>query len=992
MLQRTGQWIFLLWLLIAGLHAGEPAGQIASAPKAPASHQIRRWTTEDGLPQNRIACLQQTRDGYLWLGSWFGLARFDGARFTVFNTQNTPMLGSDTITALAEDADGALWIGTADGLVKFQHGVFQRFTTTNGLPANRIEKIAPAHAGGIWLQSGMAVVRGQAGGFTAVWNYPEHSRLIGLREDAAGHLNLFLNDEWRVWTNNLPSGSVTLGGAEEMFFCATPGRNVGQAFAGTAAGLRQFKVGEPSASLVGGLETNRVLFCHAGRDGRVWAQSEALVLKCWDGTAWSQLDLGVGKAGIVCAELDAQGSVWFGTTEGLVRLQSPKVRTFAAPEGLTNDNVWSVCATADGNIWLGTDRGLARINGNLVESFALAGGTVVEPIRSVTVARAGGIWAATSHHGLFKMPEGTRADAFNASLSGTLDALYEDNAGRLWIGTSTGVFWVQDEKAQTPPGTEALREVHAILQDRAGNFWFGLKSGGLAQWRDGDLKRFSVPGASPADGVWSLHEDAGGALWLGTERGLVRFKDGRFFQFAAQHQLPADAVNWVLEDGAGCLWCSTLHGIFRVPRADLEAVAEGRAAVVQPFILGTADGMKSPESNGGTQPAGWKAPDGRLWFATGKGVVVIDPKLFSETEAPPRALLESLKADGKEIFPPESAKIRIGAGCGHALEFRFTACDLAAPEAVRFQTRLAGVAADWSAPSANRAANYFNLPPGTFRFEVRAMDHHGQWSAPAALDFFLAPCFWQTFWFYFLCAVGAIGVAGGVQAYRLRWQHRLLKLEQQRALASERTRIARDLHDDLGTALTGLALELDQIGRSAQKVSPLAERLAKASEHTRQLAGRMREVVWVVNPRCDNLRSLADFLEDQAAQLLRASGLDVRLDFPAEIPELPVAANVRHQLALSVREAFANLVRHAHATQAEVRLEWIAGWLTVTIRDHGCGFAPESPAGAEHGINNMRQRMAEIGGTFECVSAPGKGTIITFKVSLQENCIGEKTT
>jgi signal transduction histidine kinase len=258
------------------------------------------------------------------------------------------------------------------------------------------------------------------------------------------------------------------------------------------------------------------------------------------------------------------------------------------------------------------------------------------------------------------------------------------------------------------------------------------------------------------------------------------------------------------------------------------------------------------------------------------------------------------------------------------------------------------------------------------------------------VEFSLAPCFWQTLWFYILCGSGLIVLAIAIQAYRLRWQHRLLKIEQQRALASERARIARDLHDDLGTALTGMALELDVLGRDAQNNLSLTDRLAKASQHTRHLAERMREVVWVVNPRCDNLRSLADFLEDQAALLLRAAGLQVHLEFPLEIPEQPVSANVRHQLALSVREAFTNIVRHAHASEASVRLELTEKMLSVVIRDNGCGFDPKEHLDKEHGMINLRVRMEEIGGLFQCVSAPGNGTTIRFSLPLPANQISDK--
>lgn len=528
-----------------------------------------------------------------------------------------------------------------------------------------------------------------------------------------------------------------------------------------------------------------------------------------------------------------------------------------------------------------------------------------------------------------------------------------------------------------PPELGPLQDVHAIFKDRAGGFWFGTKDGTLASWRDNRLRVLTARN-SFTGGIWAIAEDPDGGLWLGTENGLARFAHGRLFQFTARQRMPADAVNCVLQDDANNLWLSTLHGIYRVARAQLNAVADGKAETVEPFIVGTADGMATAESNGETQPAGWRARDGRLWFATGRGVAVVDPKLFSGPENPPRAIFESVQADGLELLTNTAEKIRIAAGHGHALTFQFTACDLAAPEQVRFHTRLAGVDRDWSEPVSERQANYFDLPPGDYRLEILAVDHHGMTSTPTALAFSIAPRFYQTVWFYAACAAGLIGMAAGIQAYRLRWQHRLLKLEEQRSLAQERARIARDLHDDLGTALTGVALELDVLGRDGHKNLPLVERLGNASQHIRQLAERMREVVWVVNPRCDNLRSLADFLEDQTTLLLHTAGLKVKLDFPVEIPDWPIAANVRHQLALSVREAFTNLIRHAQATEASVGMELAPGKLILCIHDNGCGFDPQTELDRPHGLSNLKLRMEEVGGEFRVDSIPSGGTKITF--------------
>lgn len=1010
----------MLWLVHPGLCAGRDEALAAPSADALANFKIKRWTTEDGLPQNRIACLQQTRDGYLWIGTWFGLARFDGVRFTVFNKQNTPALANEAISALAEDAEGALWIGTKDGLVKYRAGTFSRFTTADGLPDNPVWQLTASRAGGIWLQAGDKIVRCQHEKFRTVWQYPEGDTVHSIEEGVDGRLNIFLNHQWLALAPENGAVQTNLAEIDTRAWLLNAGLAAAPdaAFAGTMEGLRRLQRGQTNVMFAAGLQGSPTSFLRRDRAGNVWAQSRRDGLLRFDGTHWQSFELGEARSDVVCTAQDAQGNLWLGTAAGLVQLQFPKVRTFTTRDGLPDDNVWSVCESADGKIWAGTDHGLAMIQSNRVAAAASPAGNPRQAIRCVWPAPDGGIWVAGNENGLQKIKAGSALEQINDL--GLVGLLYEDRTGRLWIATSGAVHCFQNGQLQTPAGTEALRDVHALAEDRAGNFWFGLNGGGLARWRSGDapspkgggdapVASFPPPqktppalatraspapfgdGASPLrDGlpgasVWCIHEAADGSLWLGTERGLARRAHGRIFAFTARQQMPADTINCILEDDAGCLWCSTLHGIYRVARAELNAVAEGKAAAVQPFIIGTADGMTTPESNGETQPAGWKARDGRLWFPTGKGLVVIDPKLFAEKESPPRVVLESLKADGRELSGDADGKIKIAAGRGHALEFQFTACDLAAPGQVRFQTRLAGVAEEWSGPTANRAVDYFNLRPGDYRFEVKAADHHGVWSAPpASVDFCIAPCFWQTWWFYGACALGVTGLAGGVQAYRLRWQHRLLKLEQQRAVASERARIARDLHDDLGTALTGMALELDVAGRDAQKFPALVERLGRASQHTRHLAERMREVVWMVNPRCDNLRSLADFLEDQAALLLRAAGLKVRLDFPLEIPELPMDANVRHQLALSVREAFTNLIRHAHASEANIRLALTAGVLSVHIRDNGRGFEPQPHLEKEHGLINMNVRMAAIGGSFQCVSSPGNGTTVTLSVPLPD--------
>jgi len=286
-------------------------------------------------------------------------------------------------------------------------------------------------------------------------------------------------------------------------------------------------------------------------------------------------------------------------------------------------------------------------------------------------------------------------------------------------------------------------------------------------------------------------------------------------------------------------------------------------------------------------------------------------------------------------------------------------------------------------------AFYTSLRPGRYTFYVSACNNHGVWNEQGdEFAFYVAPHFWQTWLFYVLSAGGAIGLAVAVQAFRLRWQRRLLKLEEQHALANERTRIARDLHDDLGTALTGLALELDVIRRDAHSESPVPARLAETARRTRDLAERMREVVWTVNPRCDTVLSLASFLEEQAAQFLRADRIHGRFEFPEDIPPLPVNAEARHELALGVREALTNVVRHANATEVVVSLAIEEQTLVVRVADNGRGFRLDEVPEHDHGLANLRARLERIGGGYECLSAPGAGTTVIFRVPLRRRTPG----
>jgi signal transduction histidine kinase/streptogramin lyase len=1006
-LQRT---FFVLLLWQNAFRAVAVEGNSGAFP--PGQFRARRWTTEEGLPQNRISCLKQTSDGYLWIGTWFGLARFDGLRFTVFNKNNTPLLGNDSIKSLVEGQDGTLWIGTQDGVVSYRDHRFLRLTNGinggDGLRDRAVERMIVSSSGDLWVRSDDRVQKLHEGKFLAAIDIPRAHGAFPITERKVGGL-FFLHN--MSWVEIFDDGQLRTNSILDLppcgWLCAWPAGEE-NFWLGTSIGLfliERETNGNVRATQNASLGTFPVRFVYQARSGDVWVNGPANNLKRWSHAQWEDVAVegNLSKDSVLCMEKDSEGNFWIGTDRGLIQLQAPTIRVFSAADGLPGDNVWSVCEATDGTIWFYTDKGLGRIRDNRVVKYQST--ELRLHSRHIYPDQNGGVWIANNDHGIFDIQnEKFVRPVPRKGLPGLVCGVYVDSSGRFWVGASRDVDFFEGAKMISGLKLigQEIPEVHSMLEARDKTFWFGSKGIGLVRWRDGEKTLFTESDGLGSKRIWAMHEDADGALWLGTDNGLTRYQHEKFFAFNRLHGLREDTVNCVLEDDFGYLWLSGLRGIYRIKRTDLDAVAKGRAESFSCVAFGTADGMESAETNGECQPAGWKARDGRLWFPTTHGLAVIDPRTVSTNLSSTPVVIEKIKADGELIFgdplnvpertamesrrnldPREKLKSRteIPPGHGNVIEFHYTANSFANPNGTRFRYRLDGTDSRWREETTERTVRYINLKPGDYRFQVSAADHHGIWSAqPATFAFAIAPHVWQRWQFYVLGAAVLFGLAFLLHRYRLRWQRRVLKLDEQRALAYERTRIARDLHDDLGTALTGLALEMDVVGRQTLENSNATQQLGVTAQRTRDLAQRMREVVWAINPRCDNISSLADFLEEQIAQFLRNAGIQVHLEFPEDIPPTPIDAEARHQFALSVREALTNIVRHARASQVHVRLEFVGSAVLLSIKDNGCGFSDEKSSG--NGLGNMRERIEQIGGTFACISRPGAGSEIRFRVPL----------
>ncbi len=988
---------FLMWVILISL-SGLP-GVRAANPQ----WNIQRWSTEGGLPDNGVRAIAQTPDGYLWLGTLNGLARFDGVRFAVYTHGNTPGLVSEAVNALAVDAAGTLWIATPSGLVEWRDGVIKRWTEEDGLPGKTIYSVVVGPAGVVWwregsscgwLKEGRGARYGVEHGLATnqVWSITR-SRDGGLI--ALTHLGVQRLDMERERFTKVvpwPTSAAEWQGYED---------SSGRFWAAGSTGAFRLESNQ-WVSLPATNGFGRGAKVYEDRAGRAWVFSGAAGLRQLetDDTTFPPVLQPEGRSVSTVFE-DREGNLWTGTGDGLFRLRPQRIRAWTTRDGLPSNKVRSVSAGPDGSVWAGTESGLARLRLGRVESFGELGDRPDFGSWPIWADRQGVVWGHRWGQGLLRF-DGRR---FELRLPQAVTCLGEDRAGRLCVGTGRGVSRWRDGGFENLFGSNVFRRsVLTMCQDRAGSWWLGTKDEGVKRFDAGATNQpsavFTFANGLSDDTVMAIHEDIEGVIWIGTANGLSRFKDGRLAVVGLRHGLVEGTINQILEDDFRNLWLSGLRGIHRVSRAQLNAVADGRTNCVPCFTYGEADGMASGETNGEMQPAGCKTPDGHLWFPTIKGVVEIDPRVLVESEVAPTVVIEQVKAEGKEVFRVSGSEVRVGGartntkhetwnpelqlgpGKGRVLEIRYTANSLSVPEKVRFKWKLEPRDTDWHDAGAQRFVFLQNLRPGSYTFRVQACNQHGLWNeAGAGLAFVIAPQFHETWMFYAAGAAGILAAVAAFTAVRLRWQRRLLTARHGQAMSEERARIARDLHDDLGTALTGVALEIDLARREAQ--NEVAAKLAGSAARVRSLAERMREAVWAVNPQCDTVSSLASFLEQQAGALLNGGGVRGRFEFPEDIPPLPLDAETRHQLALGVREALTNAQRHAHATEVVLGLALRGDALIVSVRDNGRGFdagAIRSEPG--HGLHNLRARLARVGGELAVTSRPGDGTRVEMRVLL----------
>jgi ligand-binding sensor domain-containing protein/signal transduction histidine kinase len=944
----------LAWFWFCSLGCLYPTLAVA-AESSGSQFVVDSWSNEEGLPQSSVISVIQTKDGYLWLGTLNGLVRFDGIDFTVFNQNNTPGLTSDRIVYLFEDSRTNLWVGTESaGIARVKDGKIKNFGVAADAGSGKLIYACEDANTNVWFYT--------ADNRFFCWSNGKldfHPSVFPVQLLYQARNILVLGQagvSWRMQNGNLQKWRDN---RLEKDFGACPWGN-----APVSA-----TCDDQDGNLIVGTVGDGIFWYDAG--GNYWHVSQ---------------DQGLSSTFVLSLCLDREGNLWAGTDgDGLNRI---KRKIFYGPASFHPWAAQSLAEDGDGGLWTTFNaHGVSRSLTNSLQDFAVGLGSSAW---SVLVDHQSQVWVGTRQEGLFQFQTNHFQPVPGAEILGPwIYALFQDRRGQLWAGTPNGLAQWNGQSWKLFTTRDGLSEniVRAIAQDADGNLWVGTENQGLNFFQDGKFTSYKKSeNGLPGDDISCLYADKDGALWVGTfSHGLARFLNGKWTSYSAHNGLASDSISYLIEDEEGYLWIGSNAGLMRVPKKSLNDFAAGNSKTISCRTYGKADGLPTRECSIGAQPAAIRAHDGTLWFPTTKGLVSVNPVDLKPNLQPPIVMIESvLVDDAKKTNRLSSAwpqSIIIPPGY-EQLEIDYTALNFSAPKLVRFKYRMDGHEISWTDAGDERVARYPKLPPGNYRFQVIAENEDGVWNETGSvLAVTVQPYFWQTNWFR---AVAIIFILAAVAASvrMILTQKFRRQLRQQASLEKERSRIARDLHDQLGANLTQVALLSEMAVADKNSPADVEDSAQQISETARETTRSLDEIVWAINPANDTLEGLANYAGKYAQDYFALAGLRYRADLPSQLPAVNIPPEVRHNAFLAFKEAVNNVVKHAQASEAWIRLRLSPEHFILEIEDNGRGIGNQAAPQNRNGLRNMKKRMADIHGEFSIASGANGGTIVRLTVPI----------
>jgi signal transduction histidine kinase len=827
---------------------------------------------------------------------------------------------TQSIKALAADKQGRIWIGTDKLLASWETGHFENQTPTNGEAELNVKRTIFSGGGNIWIE-------------------------------ANGKMRRCLDRQWQAtcddWSNELGKQRTlrfTRGDNEGGFW--TSAGDLGLIHIAADGSLRQLTTRD-------GLPSNTIRFAYEDRDGNIW----------------TGYDRG-----------------------GLVQVHRRLFQSIGRDEGLDDSLINTVCEDSQGAIWIGTHSGVAgRYENGICTNLTLPGRTKAQD-SCVTADADGRVWIGAQGTGLVLYENGQmRTIASQTQLQGYPRLLAPGRDGCVWVGTLWSIICVTNENLVFAYNSQAVNGHPTALAVAAdGTVWAGTLAGTLLRWDGKQFVTLEPPDRNSLGRIWALWPATDGSLWAGTEEGgLLHWSNGKFFRYTMKDGLPSDSIVQILGDAPGNLWLGTRAGIVRIFAAALAKFERGELTQLPVSVYGQSDGLQTIGSAIIYQPNCWRARDGTLLFAMANSVAAVNPEQVHINPLPPAVALEEMYADDKLVWPTRAGavltaaqsagkKITLKPGRGD-LEFGYTGLSLGSPLRVQFKYKLEGLDSTWNFAGAGRKAVYRHVPPGEYVFRVVAYNSDGVHSSEGdLLTVTVSPHFYQTVWFRggVVCfAILALSLTIAI-VIRQRMRRRMEHLERQHELERERTRIAQDLHDDLGAGLTEVGLLGGLLQDPARLATRKQEALDRIVHRCHDMVVALDEIVWAVNPRNDSVNSAISYLSRFAQSFLEPTAIRCRLEMHEADPDHSLNSEQRHNLFLAFKEALNNVAKHSGASEVRITILCVGKkLLSISIEDNGRGLPAAVQSDAD-GLGNLHQRLTQIGGSCEIKNLPSGGVAV----------------